>query len=545
MTHPKGIVRFFSVVGILSFTAALAAAGCGNSGPAANEVASSLRSRAQSLTKSAAVRGERMWQAEAAQRFYEARQFKPAWRGDRMTQTVDAIRSIEQDGLTPSDYHLATLERLIQEREKATSPALEADIDILLTDAILGMVDHVRYGRVRPVSLNPAWNADPREGAPPLEKEAARIASAHSVSDAIAGSKPNHFIYRGLVGALAKLREISANGGWPTVPRGKSIKPGATDPRIPAVRARLAVSGEAGAPSQSAAYDAGLRKSVELFQARHRLEPNGTIDKDTIDAMNVTSAQRAAQVRVNLERARWVLGGLGDEFLLVNLPAFKAYLIRGGRNEWEARTQIGEEGWKTPSFSATMKTVVFNPDWTVPSTIIAEEVAGEVEKDPGYLAKKGLVVLDKDNQEVDPGSIDWENASSGDFPYTLRQPPGTDNALGRVKFLFPNKYSIYLHDTPSRTNFEAEKRTFSHGCIRIEKPLELANLLLAGQGSWNSGKIDEVVASGVTENVELTHPLPVLIVYWTVSVGASGEIRYMRDVYDQDQPLLAALNRGR
>ncbi|HKQ18401.1 MAG TPA: L,D-transpeptidase family protein [Candidatus Eisenbacteria bacterium] len=522
---------------------ALTTAACGSSGPAANEVANSLRGQVQNLTKSTAVRGDRMWQAEAVRRFYEARQFKPAWRGDRTTQTVAAIRAIEQDGLTPSDYHLAALDRLIKEREKATTPALEADVDILVTDAILAMIDHVRYGRVRPVSLNPAWNADPREDAPPLEKEAERIASANSVSDAIAGVRPNHFIYRGLVGALAKLREISAKGGWPTVTRGKSIKPGATDPRIPAVRARLAVSGEAGAPSQSTAYDSGLRKSVELFQARHRLEPNGIIDKDTIDAMNVSSTQRAGQVRVNLERARWVLGGLGDEFLLVNLPAYKAYLIRGGRNDWEARTQIGEEGWKTPSFSATMRTIVFNPDWTVPGTIIAEELAGEVRKDGAYLAKKGLVVLDKDGQEVDPSSVDWGNAASGDFPYTLRQPPGTDNALGRVKFLFPNKYSIYLHDTPSRTNFEAEKRTFSHGCIRLEKPLELATLLLAGQ--WDRGKIDQAIASGTTENVELTHPLPVLIVYWTVSVGASGEIRYMRDVYDQDQKVFAALNRGR
>ena len=544
MTRSKGMARGFTLV-LLFSALALSAGGCGNSGPAANEIASSVRSQIQSLTKAASVRGERMWQGEAARRFYEARQFKPAWRGDRTTQTVAAIRAIEQDGLTPSDYHLATLEKLIQEREKATNPALEADIDILLTDAILGMVDHVRYGRVRPVSLNPAWNADPREEAPPLEKEAARIASAHSVSDAIAGAKPNHFIYRGLVGALAKLREISTKGGWPKVPHGKSIKPGATDPRIPAVRARLAVSGEVGAPSQSSTYDSRLRKSVELFQARHRLEPSGIIDKDTIDAMNVTSTERAGQVRVNLERARWVLGGLGDEFLLVNLPAFKAYLIRGGRNAWEARTQIGEEGWKTPSFSATMKTIVFNPDWTVPSTIIAEELVEEVKKDSGYFAKKGLVVLDKDNQEVDPSSVDWGNAASEDFPYTLRQPPGTDNALGRVKFLFPNKYSIYLHDTPSKTNFEAEKRTFSHGCIRLEKPLELANLLLAGQDSWNGGKIDQVLASAVTENVELEHPLPVLIVYWTVSVGASGEIRYMRDVYDQDQPLFAALSRGR
>ena len=520
----------------------LAAVGCGASGPASSEITAKLRARLDQAT--AGVRGDRMLEAKAVQRFYEARQFKPAWRGDRADQVVKAVRDIERDGLTPSDYHLATLERLLQERGKSTSPDLEADVDILLTDAIAGMIDHARYGRVRPVSLNPAWNVDPREGAPPLEKAIERVAAANSVGEEIEAAKPSHFIYRGLIGALAQLREVSARGGWPTVPPGKSIKPGATDPRIPAVRARLAASGEAGAPSKSSSYDPGLRKAVELFQTRHRLDPNGIIDKDTIGAMNVSADDRAGQVRVNLERARWVQGGLGDEFLLVNLPAFKAYLIRGGKNIWEARTQIGEEAKQTPSFSATMKTVVFNPDWSVPSTIVVEEIAEDMKRDRTYLARKGLVVLDKDNQEVDPGSVDWGNAGTDDFPYTLKQPPGVDNALGRVKFLFPNKYSIYLHDTPSKTQFEAEKRTFSHGCIRLERPLELAKLLLSDQG-WTQGKIDQALEGGTTENVELTHPLPVLIIYWTVSVGASGEIRYMRDIYDLDASVLAALNRGR
>jgi murein L,D-transpeptidase YcbB/YkuD len=520
----------------------LVTAGCSESGPAPGETARSLRSRVHSLQQTtAAVRHERILESSAVRSFYEARHFKPAWDGGDADQIVRAIRDIERDGLTPSEYHLATLEGLLQERKRSTNPDLEADVDVLLTDAVIGMIDHVRYGRVRPVSLNPMWNVDPREGAPPLEQDVARIAASPLVGDAIDATKPNHFIYRGLVGALAKLREISARGGWPIVPRGKPIKPGAADPRIPAIRTRLAASGEAGAPSNSLTYDSGLRKAVELFQARHRLDANGIIDEDVIDAMDVSAADRANQVRVNLERTRWVLGGLGDEFLLLNLPAFKAYLIRGDKNVWEGRTQIGEEAKQTPSFAATMRTIVFNPDWTVPPTILAEEVLGGMQKDKTYLARKGLVVLDKDNHEVDPGSIDWGNATPETFPYTLRQPAGPDNALGHVKFLFPNKYSIYLHDTPSRAKFEAESRTFSHGCIRLERPLELAEVLLSNQDPWSAEKIEQVVESGTTENVDLAHPVPVLIMYWTVSVGASGEIRYMRDIYDLDPPVLAAL----
>jgi murein L,D-transpeptidase YcbB/YkuD len=513
--------------------------GCGKGGPSAREIDRNLRGRIAAIGRGAAsVRGDRLIVPKTVARFYQGRNGTRAWEAKDAEQIVQAIQEIQKDGLNPPDYHLVAIERLLKTREKAADPALEADLDILFTDAVGGMIDHARYGRVRPVSLNPRWNVDPREGAPPLEGEVARVAGARSARDAIEGAKPVHFIYRGLKRALAQLREIAAKGGWPTVPRGKAIRPGATDPRIPAVRARLAATGELkGGRSASTAYDPGLRKAVELFQARHRLDPNGIIDKDVIDAMNVSAAARANQVRVNLERSRWVLPGLGDEFLLVNLPAFKAYLIRGSRNIWEARTQIGEEGMQTPSFVATMRTVVFNPDWTVPPTILSEEVIGGMRQGKNYITQQGLVILDGSGREVDPGSIDWGSASADDFPFTVKQPPGPDNALGRVKFLFPNPYSVYLHDTPSKTKFEAEKRTFSHGCIRLERALELASLVL----SWSPGRIREGLAGGETVNVNLSHTIPVVIVYWTVSVGASGEIRYMRDIYNLDPPVLAAL----
>jgi murein L,D-transpeptidase YcbB/YkuD len=530
---------FFATVSVIGLSS------CSGSGQAPAEIAKSIRSRLESLHGAgAAINEEPLLEAKALSRFYEARKASPAWEGKDAEQIVRSIHAIENDGLTPADYHLSAIERLIGEREKAPSPALEADLDILLTDAVAGMVDHVRYGKVRPASLDSTWNVDPREGAPPLEQELDRIAAAGSAADAIEAEKPRHFIYRGLVEALARLREVSAKGGWAAVPPGKSIKPAAADARIPAVHARLLATGELPpeAQTKSSHYDAELVKAVELFQARHRLDPNGVIDKDVIDAMNVSAASRLDQIRVNLERARWVIGGLSDDFLLVNLPAFKTYLIRGGKNVWEGRTQIGDEAKQTPTFRADMRTIVLNPDWSVPSTILAEEVLPGMQKSRDYLAKKKLVVVDKDNQEVDPGSIDWNDATPENFSYTLRQPPGVDNALGRVKFLFPNPYSIYLHDTPSRTLFDSERRTFSHGCIRLERPLELAEILLSGQDGWTKEKIDQVIEGGTTENVALEHPLPVLIVYWTVSVGAAGEIRYTQDFYDLDPPVLAALN---
>lgn len=524
---------------LLLLALVIAIPACGKKGPSGHEIDGRLRDRLETIEKgTASVREVPLLAPRVVVGFYKERRFKHAWDGEKATEIVSAVREIRSDGLNPSDYHLEALERLLREREKSTSPALEADLDILLSDAVAGMVDHVRYGRVRPVSLNPSWNVDPREGAPPREKDVARVAGNRSPRSAIEGLKPNHFIYRGLKGALDQLDDIVAKGGWPKVPAGKAIRPGASDPRIPAIRARLAASGERSkGSSSSTVYDSELRKAVELFQARHRLDAGGIIDKDVIDAMNVSAEDRAAQVRVNIERARWVLPALGEKFVLVNLPAFKAYLIDGNRNVWEARTQIGEEGKQTPSFGALMRTVVFNPDWAVPPMILREEVTEGMKKDRTYLERKGLVVVDGNGEQIDPGKIDWDHASEEGFPFTVKQPPGPDNALGRVKFLFPNPYSVYLHDTPSKASFEAEKRAFSHGCIRLERPLELAERVL----SWDQSKIQSVLEKGETMDVPVAPPLPVVIVYWTVSVGATGEIRYMRDIYDLDPPVLAAL----
>lgn len=532
------LTRFLLLLAVVIPTA------CGKAGPSSSEIDSAIQSRLEAMDRGAAsIRGQRFLQPKPVAQFYRARKGAHAWDQDDQNGIVEAIRNIRLDGLNPADYHLAAIERLLADRKDTTSPSLEADLDILLSDATAGMMDHVRYGRVRPVTLDPTWNVDSREGAPPLEATLERIAADGSAGKVIESRKPTHFIYVGLKRALAELRAVADKGGWPIVPRGRAIRPGVADPRIPAIRARLAATGELkGGASASTAYDPGLRKAVELFQERHRLDPNGLIDKDVIDAMNVSAAARADQVRVNMERARWVLPGLSDEFLLVNLPAFKAYLIRAGRNSWEARTQVGDEGKQTPSFRSTMRTIVLNPDWTVPPMIIHDEVFKGMQGGKNYLAKKGLVVTDKNGKEVDPGSVDWSQADAEGFPYTIKQPPGDDNALGKVKFLFPNPYSIYLHDTPSKASFEAENRTFSHGCIRLEHPLELAQILLSGQDSWSDSKIQEAIATGETQNVALEHPISVVIVYWTVSVGATGEIRYMKDIYSLDPPVLAALN---
>jgi murein L,D-transpeptidase YcbB/YkuD len=510
--------------------------------PQAPPASEPLRMRVEQLheDKGRTLHGVRLLEPDAVSHFFQARNFTPAWQGAAADEILQAIRDVEPDGLVPRDYHLAAIESL--RAAPADSPDRDAELQILLTDAVAALVDHVRFGKVRPSALDRRWNVNPRAGAPPLEALLADIAAAPAPAAAIEALKPSHFIYRGLKQALATQRAVASKGGWAVVPAGAALKPGVTHARIGAVRRRLAATGELVTASDSEVYDEALAAAVKTFQDRHRLTADGAIGKATLDAMNVTPAARVDQIRVNLERARWVLGGLSDTFLLVNLPAFKVYLIRNGKNVWETRAQVGRAGRQTPSFRADMRYIVFNPDWTVPPTILAQDVLGAMRKGENAIAKKRLTILDRQGRTVAADTIDWATATPATFPYTLRQPPGPDNALGRVKFIYPNEHSIFLHDTPSQELFRADERTFSSGCIRVENPLALAAVLLEGQDDWNPGTIQQVLDTGKTKTVFLTQPLPVLTVYWTVSVGASGELRYARDVYSLDGGVLRALN---
>lgn len=513
--------------------------GCGAAAPAPSDVTARVQSRVVSLERAGvAVRGERLLQRQAVARFYKARQSMPAWDQRDADQILAAIRGVTSDGLDPNDYHLRAIESIAHRAEG--NPAMRADLDVLLTDAVAGMIDHMKYGRVHPFQVNPAWNVDPRKGRPPLEKAISRVRAASDVGRAIAAERPDNFIYRGLQKEMARLNQVVDQGGWPKVRPGRPIKPGASDARIPDVRARLVRSGEfrGSAATDEEFYGPSLVDAVKHFQERHRLSPDGVIGKGTVEAMNIPAKTRLDQVRVNLERARWVAMWQENQFLLVNIPAFKAYLIRGGRNVWEARTQVGEEEKETPTFGAMMTDVILNPEWTVPKSIVREEILRDLRSGRNVIAQQGLRVYDDRGREVDPRSVNW---NADDIPYTLRQPPGNRNALGRVKFLFPNAYDIYLHDTPNKHLFDSSQRMFSHGCIRLENAMDLAEILLGDQG-WNETRIQQALASKAVHDVQLERPFPVLIVYWTVSVGAGGDVKYAKDIYGQDSRVLAALD---
>jgi len=472
--------------------------------------------------------------------FYERRAFRPAWeKRSCVDDLLRAIRDSEADGLDPRDYHLAALEQLRRELETTSppDPSLRADLDILLTDALVRLGYHLMFGKVDPERLDPAWNMS-REivGFDPAELIQGAL-DADAVYQAIGNAKPKHPLYTGLRATLAQYRVIKAAGGWPQIPDGPTLKLGMHDTRVLMLRRRLVASGDLtpGASPSMQSFDHELAEAVQAFQRRHGLSADGSVGPSTLADLNVPVEERIQQLRVNLERGRWVLHHLGNRYIVVNVAGYHAHYFKDRQMLWQGRAQVGKPYRQTPSFKADMTYIVFNPTWTVPPTILTQDYLPGLRRDPGYAQRKGLKVVDRSGRVVDPGQVDWSRYSANHSPYLLRQDAGPRNALGRVKFIFPNDHAIFLHDTPNQTLFDRHERAFSSGCIRVEHAMDLAYLLLNDGGGWNRNAVDRVVALGKTRNVFLHEPVPVFLLYWTAWVDADGRVNFRHDLYDRDK----------
>jgi murein L,D-transpeptidase YcbB/YkuD len=475
-------------------------------------------------------------------RIYEKREFEPAWRTLRQIDALlEMLDESYHEGLDPNDYHATALRAL---RGTVTDlAALEPDeraaLDLLLTDSIIRLGYHLRFGKVDAAKLDPNWNSSRSlTGEDPAVTIQAAI-EAPSLREFASQVIPRVFLYERFKTALAQYRRLEANGGWPSVPAGPTLKAGMEDERVPALVARLKTTGDLSAEQASVVagtlYDEALAAGVQRFQARHGLAADGAVGRATLAALNVPVAARIEQLRANLERARWVLYDPESEFLVVNIAGFQLYLVRRGEIAFRTRVQVGRPYRQTPIFKAELTYLVMNPTWTVPPTIFREDLLPELRRDPAYLAARNIDVFDSANALVDAATVDW---SARRFPYRLVQRPGPDNALGRIKFMFPNEHAVYLHDTPSRDLFGRDSRAFSSGCIRVEDPFGLAEVLLGRAGRE---RLDAIVASGRTETVFLPKPLPVMLLYWTAEVDAAGRVAFFPDVYERDPAVIAAL----
>jgi len=475
---------------------------------------------------------------------YERRSFAPAWTDEAaVSDLLRAIDDIEGDGLDPNDYHrTALLERRELLRGGQATTEEVADFDMLLTDALVRLGYHILFGKVDPERLDPSWNMATELGhLEPVSVVQGAIESGR-LYEVVEGYKPIDPFYVQLKVALVRYRAYAAEGGWDPVPAVRRLELDSVDARVPALRSRLAATDDLpeSASLTSEAFDADVDAAVRTFQRRHGLTADGIVGANTVAAMNVPVEDRIRQIRVNLERGRWILRDLGDDFVIVNIAGFRTYLVRDREVVWETRSVVGRTYRKTPVFRADMKYLVFNPTWTVPPGILRNDILPALQRDPGYLADHDMVLLDRAGNAVDTSQLDYNQYAAGNFPYIVRQNPGPTNSLGLVKFIFPNEHFVFLHDTPSRALFDREVRMFSSGCIRVENPFELVEMLL-GSESWNRPAIDRTLATKDTRTVHLDTPLPVVVMYWTAWIDLEGQLTFYPDVYERDAAVAAGL----
>ena len=507
-----------------------------------------------------AVRGERIVLGDTVARYYESQQFSPRWRDPaRLGQLVDALLGLASDGLDPDDYHVDALDAFRAELRggKPLPDGEQASLEILATDAMMLGLYHLYLGKVDPEQLSSQWNFASRPVSVERGFEAlTRALDSGAIRETFERARPQHAWYRRGRERLKEYRALAAAGGWPTLPDGPSLKPGMQDARVPVLRRRLQVTRDleaAGATSTAAApgeatspadlYDPALEAGVKRFQERHGLTPDGAVGPATRAAMNVPVEKRIDQIRVNLERARWVLHEMKGDFVLVDVAGFDVSYFRDDEPVWTSKVIVGRPFRETPIFKSLITYVVFNPTWTIPPTILVKDKLPVIKRDPGYLKRNNIRVIDARGREVNPYSVNWRQYGASRLPpYQLRQDPGDNNALGLVKIMFPNPYLVYLHDTPSKSLFDQDQRTFSSGCIRVQKAFELAELVLNDPVQWNQETMAAAVASRKMQTVNLAKPVQVLLLYWTVQPLPDGQVIFHDDVYGRDPPTLAALD---
>jgi len=519
------------------------------------------RKSLEMAVKSGAVRktvctGEPRCNPGSVTRFYQMRKYEPAWTRDgtplpAADTLARAIRSADAEGLQPKDYHLDRIEtalgdiRQILARNERPDAGRVLALEFLLSDAYLVYAAHLLNGRVNPETLHAdEWTIYPSRFN--LAKHLTQALSGGDVEGSIKSLMPAQPGYGRLKTALVVYRALAEKGGWPAVPGDGRLERGMKNERVPALRARLKVTGEmpAAADAASDVFDEALEAAVKRFQLSHGLFDDGIVGARTLRALNVTAERRVRQIELNLERWRWLPQNLGNPYILVNIAGYGLEVVENETPALTMKIIVGTAFQKTPVFSGKMTYIEMNPYWNVPHSIATEETLEKIRKDPkAFFEKENMRVFQAvpNGEMVDPASVDWSSLSESNFPYRLRQEPGPRNPLGRIKFMFPNKHSVYLHDTSDPQLFRKERREFSHGCIRIEKPMEMADFVMRGSKEWSRKKIEETLKTKETTVAYLPKPISVHILYFTAWGNGDGTVHFLEDIYRRDERLDTAL----
>jgi murein L,D-transpeptidase YcbB/YkuD len=475
--------------------------------------------------------GQEAW--THTQRLYKRFGETPLWltsdglEKDRASALTSAVLNANADALKLDEYPITELANALVELRRAPKPTADqlAEADVLLTSTYASLGEDLLTGYVDPKSIAQSWHIDPSDEN--VDSALVRTLGQMPLEKAIGDMRPSDPEYGALQKELVRYRGIVGKGGWGRIPAGKALKQGDTDTpaRLAALRTRLGAEGiAAGAATSPNVFDASLAAAVAQFQARHAIAVDSALGTETLNSLNVPAEYRLGQIAANLERFRWMPRSLGSRYIAVNVPAFHLEAYDRGQKVLEMKVIVGQEyeDKATPVFSDSMETVVFRPYWNITPDIQAKEIEPKIANDPGYLEAENL-------EYYKDGGVT-----------RIRQKPGPKNSLGFVKFLFPNDFNIYLHDTPNHELFDKDVRAFSHGCIRVEKPNELAQWVLG----WDAAKVQQAMDQGPDNTpVKLPRKLPVYITYGTAYVR-DGTLYFGNDLYHRDDKLVQAAAPG-
>jgi len=469
--------------------------------------------------------------------FYGERHFEPLWLDETATGDVafseaaqkilKLFESAGDEGLRPTDYLTPDLDVTGAKGDPLKMAALET----AFSGATMRYATHIHTGRIRPQSVSELLDIQPK-----LIDQSALLMQLAQSDDPVAvlGTlEPKHAEFLALKAALAKFDDTSVER-LVTIPEGQTLKPGMSDDRVPLLRTRLDLPAD-----PSLVYDDALVAAVEVFQAGLGLEPDGVAGPATVAALNGGAPVSRDDIIANMERWRWMPEDLGKFNVFVNIPEFRLAINRDGVEEYTTRVVVGTTRNQTPIFSDNIRHIVVNPYWNVPSSIIRGEIAPKVRSNPGYIASQNMELLYNGNV-VSASSVNWAGLD-GSFPFRVRQRPGAGNALGQIKFLFPNKHDVYLHDTPSKALFSRDFRAYSHGCVRVQNPMEFAAALLVDDTTVSRASLEGMFgASERWVNPERT--IPVHLAYFTLRIEPDGSMRSFGDVYGHNAKLIEAMN---
>ncbi len=487
--------------------------------------------------------------------FYLHREVKPVWVSkDGLNNTAEilikTIIEAEHEGLDSETYHQKDILNLVSDIKLSIisytpEPAKLAELDLLLTDAFFSYGFHLSEGIVDPYSNKLNWYI--KKPKRKLGKIFQTVLYDDKVEEFVDSLQPHHLGYLRLKLALLKYQNIKKSGCWYEVPAGEKLRKGDYGTRIGALRSRLIISGDLTetASSNHNYLDEVLEDGVRRFQARHGLKVDGIVGSKTLFALNVPVEDRIRQIRLNMERWRWLPQDLGNSYIMVNTANFRLNVIENEQSIKSIKAIVGKMKRRTPVLSRKITYLELNPYWNIPQKIALNDILPCIKKKPGYLSDHNIRVFEnweENARELNTESIDWAAITKKNFVYKLRQDPANSNALGRVKFVFPNEFSIYLHDTPAHNLFNMTRRAFSSGCIRIEKPMELAAYLLQNNSKWSLEKLVAAVNRKKNKIIFLSDPIKIYILYWTAWVDKDGTINFRDDIYGRDRRLNIALN---